>query len=480
MSFRGALAGLAMLLLALVWVSIRTEALPVFAAVTATVLVCVWFFATIRGYPPANEIGAYFVVAVALYAVVPLLTYLLRDMTFARTSDLRLQVMGVDTGEMALHGWRYALFLGAFAAAYRLWRPEGRAQASLDMPDSRVIPLIVTMAVAIQIFLLAYFQLYGIGGENYGEFNASRAVASSSAPLLIRQIADHAERGVSALKCLILVYLFAKKRYSIIVVWLTVEVARSAITLHERTSAVLLLAAAAFLYHRFVRPLRYYQCLAAGLGGMLAFLVFGSIRGFGSSSDFRPADLIDHTNEFEAIFSTGLDIWRRRTLGALPDIPLQLYLADLFALVPSQFLPFNKWTGPEWYLELLQLRGTGQGYTWGVMSEAGIGLGWVELILRGVGIGWLFARLHSGYVGNANRFWVTVAYVWACTNCYQSFRASSFQLIVLFWLEVMPFFALPYLLDRRRKMRGNTKQRDRIAVNRWNPSFAGNGRIRWR
>lgn len=437
---------------------VSADGLPVYVCVAAMLFITGYFFSSYPDDPPAGDIGAYFVLSVALYGTIPLVTYLFREQTFAVTSDPRLLTMGIQPDDMVIHGWRHVAFLASFVVVYRFVRRPAEAPQAVNVPTGTVVVLLLVSAIAIQAAMILYFQTFGVSGSAYSEFNLSRAYGSSNAPLIVRQFADHMERGIIALKAALLVYLFTKRYLWVIGLWLGIEVVRTAITLHERTSLVLLLLSATMLYHRLVKPLKYTQCAILGGAAILAFVLFGSYRGFSDTPETSAARLLNHSNEFESVFTTSLDLWRRRALGALPEIPLQLYLADLVAIIPSQFLPFQKWAGPEFYLEMLRLRGLGQGLAWGVLSETAIGFGWVEIVARGAVIAYCFTQVHRWYVHRAANFWVTVCYVFACTNCYQTFRASSFQLVSLFWLEVLPVLIVPYLADRKRQRRLSPRQ----------------------
>jgi hypothetical protein len=110
-------------------------------------------------------------------------------------------------------------------------------------------------------------------------------------------------------------------------------------------------------------------------------------------------------------------------------VPWQIYVSDLYLIIPSQLLPFEKWDPAEWYLDVIGARGTGVGFMFGVMAQAVLGLDWAELVARGALLGHVSALLHRWYVRRARRFWPTLLYLFVGIWAYYTVRATSFYLV---------------------------------------------------
>src|SRR5262249_15382172 len=128
--------------------------------------------------------------------------------------------------------------------------------------------------------------------------------------------------------------------------------------------------------------------------------------------------LLTINNEFQALFGTAYDLYRRKNEGSLGPVPWQIYFSELYMVIPGQLLPFEKWDAAEWYLEVIGLRNLNVGYMFGVMSQVVIGLDWVELAVRGVLLGWIFAWMHRWYVRHASEFWAALFYLFLCVWSY--------------------------------------------------------------
>lgn len=148
------------------------------------------------------------------------------------------------------------------------------------------------------------------------------------------------------------------------------------------------------------------------------------------------------TNEFQAVYATAYDLFMRRESGNLENVPWQLYVSDLYMVVPSQLLPFYKWDPSQWYLNLIEYQEPVGGFMFGVISQAIIGLDWVELLLRGCLLGGVAASIHWWYVRRASEFWTTLLYLFLCVWAYYSFRASSFYIVYFVLYRFLPVVLL--------------------------------------
>src|SRR5262249_19365953 len=144
----------------------------------------------------------------------------------------------------------------------------------------------------------------------------------------------------------------SKKWRSLLVMWLSVEVLISMLRQGARTEMVLLLLSAALLYHRIVKPLPLLRILLIGVICLGGFLWLGIARNINTKEQVEiiaevlsseDVSFLSINNEFQALFGTAYDLYRRKIDGSLGHVPWQIYFSDLYNIIPSQVLPFEKW-----------------------------------------------------------------------------------------------------------------------------------------
>jgi hypothetical protein len=146
-------------------------------------------------------------------------------------------------------------------------------------------------------------------------------------------------------------------------------------------------------------------------------------------------------NEFQSLLGTTFHVYRLVNEGIY--LPTYLYLNDIISIFPpQQLLPFEKISGSEWYLRVLGISGTGQGYMWGVMSQAIVGFGWIELLIRGVLLGYICALFHNWYAKQPFGFIETLIYVYICLKIYNTYRDSTLAILSTVVWELLPFILI--------------------------------------
>ena len=80
----------------------------------------------------------------------------------------------------------------------------------------------------------------------------------------------------------------------------------------------------------------------------------------------------------------------------------------------------------------------GGGLAFGTISELILTGQWLAALVAGAALGFCFATLHRFYTHRVGSFWIFVLYVWVTTLSYQSFRNSTFHLLVLFTYRFVP------------------------------------------
>lgn len=419
----------------------------------ALVIIALSFVATLwkrDGSLPVFELGTICVVTTAFYSLVPLLNFMAGGMSWTILSDSRLQVYNPTPEEVGAFAWRHVIYLLSLVVAYLFVRANASVRrANLEMVDRTTITMMVFLFLASVVYFQFLESWFNVSlSATYKEFLVG-VQTSTELPYFLQQIYHNVWGIKFILKLSFLVFLLqrwqSKKWRYVLVAWLLGEVLFSVLRLGSRTEVVLLLLGTALLYHRLVKPLKLWVVVLAGFVLLNGVLLWGIVRdvsgGLGKVSEMG-VSLWSVTNEFQALFGTAYDLYERKNMGALDNIPWQVYAGDLLMLVPSQLLPFDKWNPSEWYLWLIGARGTGVGFMFGAISQAIIGLDWAELIIRGTLLGCIFALVHRWYVRRSSEFWATLLYLFLCLFSYYTFRGSTFYIVYFVLYQFVPTMML--------------------------------------
>ena len=146
------------------------------------------------------------------------------------------------------------------------------------------------------------------------------------------------------------------------------------------------------------------------------------------------------SNEFTSLFGTNWDLYHRKEIIGSLVVPWQVYWDDLFYLIPSQWLPFEKLSLSQWYLQVIDQYGKGIGFAFGVISQGIVGGGLLELFLRGLLTGFLFAKFHGWYVKRTHLLWALVTYVFIAVKSYYIYRASTAYIFYFVIYHLIPTY----------------------------------------
>jgi oligosaccharide repeat unit polymerase len=404
-----------------------------------TALVFLWSLSCRRhGAVPWFELGAVYLAAATLYFVYPLLGFLAIDGIYIRTNDLRLASLPPTPAEAGAIGWLYACHVVAFAAAYLVTRGRLPTAQSVPRPPGASIFMAVVVAYGlIEVFNVFLGLFFDMSSTTYaGSYLAARRL-----PLVLSQLLNHLSGVKYALSLMLLAALFTRYRRfkPVIITWLLLVAVITTARLGNRSDLVLLVMAAAMMYHTLIRPISPGQILSIGAVGLTGFVVFGALRGgAGTVSPVLSFNPFAYGSEFESLFANAVHL--NRLSGSLGDFPPAFYLADLLAIVPQQLAPFTKIDRADWYVTTFfpGYAAIGGGLAFGTISEAILTGGWISALGWGAALGFAFAKVHRFYARHADHFWVFVFYVWITTLSYQAFRNSTFAHIVLIVYRFIP------------------------------------------
>ena len=389
---------------------------------------------------PFFEVGVVYAVVVSLYTLYPLVGYVVNGLGYTFFNDQRLFQTQPAPQEIGTVGWYHVVHLLSFVTVYLLVRGRlPREQARPPRPDGTTWLFVIALYLAISGFLLVLNLSFDLSASTYSE----TYLVSRRLPLFLAQLFNHLDGARFTCLLAILVMLFGNyHKYR----WLILGVlALTALTtfqrLGSRTELMLSLLSAALLYHFWVRPIPFRVIALAGLAGLSMFVLLGLLRGGqslgGLGLAFNP---FAHASEFESVFANAYDLSRLKAMGAVGDLPPTFYLTDLAALVPQQLVPFTKISPSVWYVNTFypEYAATGGGFAFGTISESVLGAGWVDLAARGGALGLILAGLQRYMATHRPTFWSFVFQVWVTVLVYQSFRNTTFSLLVLFFYRFLP------------------------------------------
>jgi len=425
-------------------------------ALTATVyMMTLW---ARDGSPPVFEPGTLCMLAITVYGMMPMASFLMMHGEWDPYCDGRLRAYPFIPAELGSFGWRYAVYAAAFALTYLVVRGRAKvATTAFTMPrQASQAAILVTFAAlyACKIALKISYD-YDPDDFNYSDVAASVARSLSKVtPYFILQIAHNILGALFVAELGVMILLMARwrKRWCryTLVLWLSYEILSTVITLGSRGRVVLLLISAGVLYHRLVKPVRFRVLIAAGLLLLAGFMVLGAIRVVQSrdAMEERAQRVLTDSNEFQGLFGTAFDLHKKKESGELRSVPWQLYVSEFYFPIPSQFLPFEKIDPSTWYIDLIGQTGQGIGYMFGVMAQAALGLDWIELVLRGIVLAAVLAALQRWYARRAGRFWPTLFSLFVSIWAYYTMRGWTFYFVYFLLYHFVPFLLAAKFLER--------------------------------
>jgi Ca2+/Na+ antiporter len=398
-----------------------------------------------EGHMPIFEAATFFMLATAVYSTVPLLQFLLGGMKFGPWSDNRLWVWDPSPQEFGTFAWRHAVLMTAFVLAYLPMRGKKLWPLQLPVCPTR------TMTAVIVLLLLAltgwFYALEFYIGKSGNVYQGATVVASESLPQVVQQLSNiFGVVRVTLKQCLIVILLmnWQRPRYRyLLLAWLGIEIGITLITFVGRTPLMLLLLTFAVAFHLLVRPLKPAFAVFAGCVLLVAVLVYGFFRDirFTGVKDER-STVINSATEFQILYGTAYDLYRRQMEGSLGPVPYQIYFVDFYRLIPSQLLPFYKWEAADWYMEVMGQRGTGVGFMFGIVAQSVVGFGYYELAVRGILLAAFYAFAHRFYRRHSRSFWATISYLFILTWAYYAFRSTSFEILYRLAYYLVPTWLL--------------------------------------
>jgi len=403
---------------------------------------------------PFIDAGMFCALATLIYTIYPLINFAVDGFQFGILSDNRLKGYNPSSEEMGIFHIRHVLYLFSFVLFYSVFRGKGVVEVGNMNPPSRSTKQVL---VLFFLSLSAFFLILQLAtGINYNSSYESEAFANnvtafSKIPTFLLQISGKLGGILFLFKLGVLFIVVSrcsqKKWLIILFIWIALEIIQTFIIKGSRTGLVVFLISTALLYHRLIKPFSIKFLAISGATLFLFFIFLGLYRSYinitSLQSDLSQASggIFSGNNEFQAIFGTEYDVFKRKEAGV--HLPWYLYINDFISILPpQQMMPFEKVPASEWYLREIGLSKTGYGFMWGVITQSIIGLDWIELAIRGGILGYFLAGIHRWYLKRQSGFLETLLYIFLCIKVYYTFRDTTFILLANFVWEVIPFYIM--------------------------------------
>lgn len=388
---------------------------------------------------PIFDPGIILILVTTIYCSYPIFSFAMSGFTWTEISDRRLWDYNVSTPIFSYFMLMPFYYLLSLISSYILFcgvnfKPitQQPKLSSLIKKSDALIVLFLFLSLKIFFYLINTYFLKG-------------------RPLYLMQIINLLSSLNFVLFLYLLVYTFVHWKNHLfkacLIVLISFQGYLTFIEGYGRTTFFLQILSCLLAYHFFIKKIKFRY---AAFGFVFLFLTF-IIRGFlkvGMIQYFGEYSVFSAANEFTVLIGTAFDIYSRIQNGLIDFIPLQAYFNDFLLLIPSQFLPFQKMDLSLWYIEQLNLQGTGVGMMFGVISQGVIGGGTPELIIRGLVLGFLFAKLFKWFYGKTNvTIWEVVFMIFVAVKSYYTYRAGTGYLLYFIIYHFFGAYFLYYIIS---------------------------------
>ena len=180
------------------------------------------------------------------------------------------------------------------------------------------------------------------------------------------------------------------------------------------------------LFQVFIKKFSKLKILIFAIFGLLIFSLLGLYRSE-SIGSLLPSSFI-LIGEFNNIWANAIHINQLSSNENLL-LPITVKLNEFISFIPSQFLPFEKMSISNWYMQTFYPdsfnRGLGLGF--GIIAQSISDGGILFGFLRGFILGKLFLFFKKIILKN-NRWWIFPVYLVFFLGLYSSVRTASFEI----------------------------------------------------
>lgn len=389
---------------------------------------------------PIFDPGMILILTTTLYCTYPIFSYVMSGFTWSQISDRRLWDYNVSTAKFSDFMMLPFYYLLSLVLSYIVFcgtqnnikKYKPTIISSIKKTDALIV-LILFVIIKSYFFII---HNYFTGPKLHIWLQLNNFLSSLSFPLFI----------------FLLVNVFINWKNKILKTLLFSAIFYQAyltfIEGYGRTALFLQIISCVMAYHYFIKKIKFRFALLSFVSLFLVFIIRGFLK-VGLTQSFGEYSAFSAANEFTILIGTAYDIYSRIQNGLIDFIPFQAYFNDILLLVPSQFLPFQKLDLSQWYLQQLNLQGTGVGMMFGVVSQGVIGGGIPELIIRGIILGYCFARLFKWFYQKENVSpWAVVFMIFVAVKSYYTYRAGTGYLLYFIVYHFFGAYLLYFLTSK--------------------------------
>jgi hypothetical protein len=377
---------------------------------------------------PIDDIGVVFLLVLALYTTLPPLFWLLQGSSYADPLNVRLYRLQPTTAEVLQLLEIGASYAVSFGALYLVLQRKIRSPAADRLAYVR--NEIFAAAVIIVIATGAIPLILGITGIVRGAASyVDSYLLIAELPLAVRQLLRVAIGISSIAQIVMLVGLLQRWPTHRRWFYLYLILMFSAFSAEgSRAPLVTGLLSVLIAWHVLVRPIPPSRLALIFAVGLLTFTLLGLRRELESWG----AVSFEWTNvrlgEFDALWANAVELLQAREGGGL-SVPGAAYWGEFFAFIPSQLLPFEKMSLPDWFLDEFYpyYKSEGGGWAFGAISQAIVGAGVADAALRGLVLAVICVWLIGWYRRRSNVWWRFPVYLYLVVFSFQAVRASTFS-----------------------------------------------------
>ena len=436
--------------------AIRWTIILPLAAGILVLLAFTLYLRRIEGSLPYFEIGAFYAAITAIYALYPLLKWVLQGYRFVN-GDTRIESVMPWPLAIAILQWWYVLYLASFCLAYALVRGRGVVQGRLRVtpPDGAVVASIVVFLIASRMFFVGLGLMFDMKIDSY----LDSYLVIQRLPTFVRQIAAQVQGIELTLQLMLVIALTCvRKKWAttLLMVFLVLNVLSHVVAPGARIHLVAVVIAAVAARHIAVRRVPLRWVVSAAVAGFVLLLLLAVLRTEEKFDPERFSQRMSEYTEFEVIFGNAVELkyWHQAS-GILLDQP-HLYWSGIRALIPQQFQRMQKDTPTAWLVRSYHPIYYEKGGTlaFGVLSEAVTGHGWPEMIWRGALVGVALALMQRGLARRKVSAYFFMVYIWLMVWSYLTVRTGTFALLMLMMYRLaVPIAAVAFLSVLLRRAR---------------------------
>ncbi|MDP1537829.1 MAG: hypothetical protein Q8L95_11660 [Burkholderiales bacterium] len=385
------------------------------------------------------DLGVVFAWVVFMYGGFPLLGIMLAGWGVGGLHDSRLGGELPGDAQVVRVGLMYFLFLAGFAVTYGFERARSRVAQPIgcDRSTSRDVVVVVTFLVCIKAAMIVIRAVLDIApGEDY----LATYIEFSGQPLIVQQLVGVLSASDLSAVILVVVVVIAKnpKLHGIVAAFIVMQIAATLLIGGSRSQAFACALAYVVARSMYDRRLRFSSIVAAGVAGLVLFLIAGALRQ-AESDEFSGLYLLQG-GEFLSVFYNSLDLAERLQDLDTTALRAGMYLVDLLRLVPRQIVGDLKLDPASFYVSTFypDFSEAGGGLAFGAIAESTVGFGPAEALIRGALIGYLYARVRNYCLQQQLSVLRGFVYTWFVVLSYQAIRDTTFSVFPRFVFQVAP------------------------------------------